>query len=93
MKALIAGLFILVSFAASAETINQAVARVEMENDAVCTQVDQTWKKCLNSMCFYSNKYICSTDSKDFNLVIKIKEYTNFDGDKVIKVRSVKVID
>lgn len=93
MKALIAGLFILTSFAASAESVRQAVTRVEIQNDAACTQVDQTWKKCLNTLCYYSNKYYCSSDLSDFELVVKIKEYTKFDGEKVIKTRGIKIND
>lgn len=92
MKALLIAALTLFSVSAMAESIDGAVARVEMEEGASCTQVDQTLRKCFNTVCLYTNIYSCSSDVESFDLKVKVIEYTNFSNERIIKARGTKIV-
>ena len=92
MKTLIVALFTLFSVSAMAGSIDAAVTRVEMNEGATCAQVDQTLRKCFNTVCAYTNVYFCETETGTFDLNVKVIEYTNFSGERIIKVRGTNIL-
>lgn len=84
MKKIIASLVLLSallsSVSAFALTPSSLISKIEFENNAKCEFSDASMKFCLAKLCYYTENYICDSNSAVYEAKLKVRQTMRPDG-------------
>ena len=84
MKKMIASLVVLTSLLSSvsafALTPSELVSKIEFENNAKCEHYDSSMKLCLGQLCYYTEDYVCDSNSSMLEAKLKVRQTMRPDG-------------